>query len=410
MKNEYFFSENTNTSDALTEIRHQITQNGRNSQLAFVFYGSEHDADLARSNFNEMLPGAAILGGSSHCGIMDNYGVRGSTSLGVFLIEDDTGDYGVGAAEFGDDPAGAAEVALTQALTRADCLDQLPELIWVYQAPGFEEQVLEGLNRIVGERCPIVGGSSADDSVEGKWSQFDNKIVMQNGVVVAVLFPSTSIGFAYQGGYEPNGNVGRVTRIEEQNRGKVGRITLVEGEETYGRTILEINNRPAAEVYNEWTGGAISEKLETGGVILSETNLAPIAVHTGQADGIDQYLLIHPETVRPDGALTTFANIDLDAELYCMRGNPNQIVERSGRVVKLAKDQLYGATPAGALMVFCGGCRMAVGDHLSMAPEIIREWTGNAPLLSCFTFGEQGPMMGKNSHGNLMISAIVFEA
>ncbi|MFC7291548.1 FIST signal transduction protein [Hirschia litorea] len=410
MKNEYIFSENPSTADALNELRLKLSQSSRNAQLAFAFYGFEHDADLIRSSLGEMLGDAAILGGSSHNGVMDSAAVRGSNSLGVYLIEDDTGDYGVGAAEYGDDPAAAAEAALKQALERADCLDQLPELVWVYQAPGFEDQVLEGLNRVVGERCPIVGGSAADNDVSGKWSLFDNEMTMQNGVVVAVFFPSTAIGFAYQGGYEPNGHVGYVTRIEEQNKGQMGRVTRVAGAEPRSRAILEINNRPAAEVYNEWTNGAISDKLEAGGVILSETNLAPIATLAGCSDGIDQYLLIHPESVREDGGLTTFASIDLNAELYCMRGDPNQIIERAGRVVKLAKDQLYGAEPAGAIMVFCGGCRMAVGEHLSAAPGVVQEWIGDAPLISCFTFGEQGPMMGKNSHGNLMISAIVFEA
>jgi hypothetical protein len=32
----------------------------------------------------------------------------------------------------------------------------------------------------------------------------------------------------------------------------------------------------------------------------------------------------------------------------------------------------------------------------------------DTPFLTCFTFGEQGNLLGRSQHGNLMISAIAF--
>ena len=85
------------------------------------------------------------------------------------MIEDADGDYGAAAARLGGDPEAAAMQALRAALESCDCVGQLPDLIWVYQSPGHEEAVMQGLRRIVGDRCPIVGGSSADDAVAGQW-------------------------------------------------------------------------------------------------------------------------------------------------------------------------------------------------------------------------------------------------
>ena len=72
--------------------------------------------------------------------------------------------------------------------------------------------MIEGLRRVVGDRCPIIGGSAADNAVAGKWRQIGPDGPMNDGLVVGVVFSSGGIGFAFQGGYEPSGHNGVVTR------------------------------------------------------------------------------------------------------------------------------------------------------------------------------------------------------
>jgi len=383
------------TEDALAELTLQFDQDPSRASAVFAFYGCRHDGDVIGDALRSHFPGAALIGGSSSGGVMDRSCVHGADSIGVFTIEDSDGDYGAASAPLGDDPAAAAESALHAALADADCVGELPALIWVYQAPGREEAVLEGLRRVVGDRCPIVGGSSADDAVSGDWSQLGPTGRVVESVVVTVLFPSTAVSYAFQGGYEPAGPTGRVTRVSASSS---------------GRTILEIDGEPAAQVYDRWTGNVIHDKLESGGSILAQTTMTPFAITTGQVDGLDQYLLIHPEAVGPEGALNTFASVEEGAELLAMRGDADQLVERAGRVMKQAVDRLDDAAPAGALMVYCAGCRMAVADRVHDVPEQVRNALGDAPLIGCFTFGEQGVLAGRNVHGNLMISSIVFAA
>jgi hypothetical protein len=59
-------------------------------------------------------------------------------------------------------------------------------------------------------------------------------------------------------------------------------------------------------------------------------------------------------------------------------------------------------------VVYCGGCRMAVGDEMSGVVSEVANSFGPVPFLGCFTFGEQGSVLQRNVHGNLMISAVVF--
>lgn len=68
-----------------------------------------------------------------------------------------------------------------------------------------------------------------------------------------------------------------------------------------------------------------------------------------------------------------------------------------------------GADVAGGLVIYCAGCRLAVGDELDAVRQQLNEAFDGAPNVAAFTFGEQGCLLGgENHHDNLMISAAVF--
>jgi hypothetical protein len=91
-----------------------------------------------------------------------------------------------------------------------------------------------------------------------------------------------------------------------------------------------------------------------------------------------------------------------------MRGSADSLVARAGRVVQQARDDA-GGDVAGALVVYCGGCMLAVRDRMPEVQASINEALGEVPWLGVFTFGEQGvPTGGRAKHGNLMISCTAF--
>jgi len=390
---------------ALAQFRALLAETTVEPSFAYLFYSSDHDDADVFAAFAGRFPGVPLVGGTSCSGVMSDRGLAGSASIGVLLIEDPDGEYGSASAAFGSDPASAAERALHDALARAGCPGELPELIWIYQAPGQEEAVIEGLRRVVGDRCPIIGGSAADQTVAGDWRQMGPGGPLTDGLAVGVLFSSGGIGFAFQGGYEPTGSSGVITRIGFDPTGASGIAT-----ETQGRHIVQIDGRPAAEVYNEWTGGTLSDRLDLGGSILAQTTLCPIGLDSEQSGEVPHYLLVHPSEVTQDRGLKTFATVAEGSRIYAMKGERRRLVERAGRVAATARDTLAqaGSEVAGGLVVYCGGCRMAVGDEMSgVVAEVARSF-GPVPFLGCFTFGEQGSVLQRNVHGNLMISAVVF--
>lgn len=393
------------TREAMEQLDLAVKADPLEASIVFMFYGCEHDEKALYEWVTASFGQAALIGGSSSGGLITDKGFMGPKGVGLLAIEDKAGDYGVAAGSLGDDPAQAAESLLQQALDNCDCTGQLPELIWVYQAPGHEEEVISGLRRIVGDNCPIVGGSSADNDVSGQWSQLGPDGALTDGLVLAVLFPSSPLGCGFQGGYEPVGPNGIVTGIGYQPAGDSGVITA-----SSGREILSIDNEPAAEVYNRWAGDLIGQRIRDGGSILADTTMFPLATDAGKVDGVTHYLLIHPESLGEEGTLRTFCNLEVGSRVYAMKGETERLVNRAGRVAEQARKVVEsgGRRVSGGLVVYCGGCKIAVGDEISKVSDAVAAGLGDVPFIACFTFGEQGRLINRNVHGNLMISTVAF--
>ncbi len=391
------------TAIALQQIDQQLDGQVTAAHLVFAFYGCDHDDSLVHRHLRHRFADAPFLGGSSSGGLITDRGALDANGIGLLVVDDSDGNYGVAAGRLGSDPAASAEALLREALASCDCEGQLPELIWIYQAPGQEEAVVAGLRRLVGDGCPIIGGSSADNDVSGRWRQLGPDGPLSDGLVVGVLFPSAPLGYAFQGGYEPSGPSGVVTGIGYAPAGDSGVVTA-----TAGREILSIDGEPAAAVYNRWLGGRLDGLLDSGGTILADTTMLPIATDAGRVDGVTNYLLIHPEAVGPGGTLRTFCNLQVGDRVYAMRGDRERLIDRAGRVARQAGKELGSQPSAGGLVVYCGGCKLAVGEDIGRVASGLAEAFAGRPFICCFTFGEQGRLIDRNVHGNLMISAISF--
>ena len=133
-----------------------------------MVYATEHHASQAMMDaLSAALPGVALIGGTSCGGVMTDKGFHSSPSgaLGLFGMRDAAGAYGVGFAPVGDDAKAAGAAAMAAALADAGREFECPTLVWCCQPPGSEERVLSGIEAVVGERTPIIGGSSADETI-----------------------------------------------------------------------------------------------------------------------------------------------------------------------------------------------------------------------------------------------------
>lgn len=337
-------------------------------------------------------PDIAFHGATSCRGAMTQ--MTTSAPVAAFVMEDARGDYGSALRPLGDDPRAAARDAIIAALKAADRPGEVPDLIWLSSVPGSEESVIEGIQLVTGRDVPIIGGSAADNSVAGDWFVFDAARIEAKGVVVSVLFYSGQVSFAYHSGYVPTAYSGTVTSA-------------------MGRVVQEIDHRPALEVYREWTQGAVPRpQVEDETLaILSESSLHPLGREVMHVGAVAYYLLAHPAGARANGELDLFACVQEGEVLTQMSGTVESLTQRAGRVADFAltAGNIRASEVQGALMTYCGGCRLTVEDSLGEVATGVKDVLKGAPFVGAFTFGEQGAIVGAgNRHGNLMISCIVF--
>lgn len=336
---------------------------------------------------------ARIFGGTSCNGVVTDMGLHVTDGgVGMLGISDPNGSFGVGASVIGENPKRAAETAVLSALENANRPGEVPAFVLISSSPGHEEQLLAGIASVVGGDVPIAGGSSADDAVAAEWRQFANGEVYTDAVVVAVLFPSTEMMFAFHSGYEPTNISGIVTKAQE-------------------RRLCEIDGKPAGLLYNEWIGGGITDEITSGGCIMAQTTLHPLGRIVGYIGTIPYYKLSHPNQANTDGTMNLFTDIAVGDELVLMSGTANSLVTRAGRVA-LSAMEAYSATPddvCGALIMYCAGCMLGIKDRLDEVVDGLRVALPKIPFLVTFSFGEQGCFLGgENQHGNLMISVLLF--
>lgn len=386
-------STHTDPASAIAEVCAAVT--GRldaKPDWVVAFHTEQFDPGDIAAGLVARLGTRRLSGGTSCLGVMTEKGFasRDGVGLGVLAVSDPDGCFGVGAASMGDDPRGAASRALEAALADADRIDEAPSLIWLHAAPGHEELLLAGLADVVGPKVPVAGGSSADNEVAGRWSQFTGEATFTDAVVVSVLFPSVELSYAFHSGYDPTDHTGVVTAAE-------------------GRVLRAIDGEVAAKVYDRWTGGLLAKA--GGGNVLASTTLAPIGREVGRVGGVPYYKLSHPNEVTADGGLGLFTEVSEGDEIVLLTGSKDSLVSRAGRVAQAALDagDLDRRSLTGGLVIYCAGCMLTVRDQMDAVAESIASALGGAPFLGVFTFGEQGCFVGnQNSHGNLMISTVVF--
>ena len=385
-------TELSSTVDALQSLQAQLwLEQRRSPDFATLHYGAGRDAAEVMAMLGKAFKETALHGGSSCRGVISGDGAAfgKDDAIGIFAIWDPDGQYGTATEPIADDGRAAAAKATRLALDRAGRPGEAPELVWLTSAPGHEEAVLDGIKDVIGRPALIFGGSSADNDGTGKWSQITAEGVTPDSIVVSVLFPSVPVSYSFENGYAPTDQVGIATRVA-------------------GRVLVEIDSRPASHVYSEWTGLPMHPDDEHVS-ILAQATMHPLGFKSASISGIPFHVLAHPSVAHVDGRLELFADIAEGEEIRLMTGSEDSLVNRAGRVASMSRAQLAGGKVSGALMIYCGGCMLAVSHRMNDVASGVRSALNDAPFLGIFTFGEQGEThTGDSEHGNLMISCISF--
>lgn len=345
------------------------------------------DAPYTQATTRLAAAGVTVFGCTSFQGVFVPTGFE----RGVFALVGSGGDPEARSVARATDARGARSAAQAAVEELRRTCPQ-PDVLLLYATPGFEERVLEGIHDAFDSAPPpLYGGSAADDDLSGAWRVLAGDTAMASGFVLVGFTSRQPIHGSFVAGYNPGRRSGRVTAAS-------------------GRRLRRIDGRPAAEVYDEWLGGALRPLLETGGVVLAETTMHPLGRVVDRIGAISRYLLTHPHRVEPDGSLELFTDVAVGDELVLMVGSRDALFDRTDQVAARAS-RAAGAI-RGGILVYCGGCVGVTGDATGDVSLRFGARIDGAPFLGAATFGEQGCFTGPNPtnrHGNLMADAILFE-
>ena len=364
-----------------------------------VGYDLEKILEEARRLFGERVQ---IHGGTSSGAVftLGGYHIGKSGSLALLAVASPKITFGVGGASL--EEAGSARKAGTKAIleaiqnTKKKMVDH-PKLILMIAAPGKEEEILLGIEDVVGKEVPIFGGSAGDNDDSGKWKEFTNTRVYSNGVVLTAVYTDLKVGWAFESGYLRTERSGIATKVK-------------------GRLIYEIDHSPAAQVYDSWMGGELTEIIKTEKDKLSiqaRTAFYPLAKVIHGENEETYYLSTHPAAYEPSQKfLEVHTNVEEGDKLFLMRGGWELLLNRArttslqatvrGRI--LPRDLAFG------ISIFCAGTMWAIpSEERPKIPLLINDSLVGAPFIGAFSFGEQGFLPGVgNVHGNLVSAAVVF--
>lgn len=368
-----------------------------------VYFTFDHDGKRVAQSVEKAWPGVPSIGGSQAIGVMTERGWHsgpgGTHSIGILAIYDPKGVYSCGVATINPSDArkSGAEAAIS-AGSRVKAKgnqvgDRYLKGAWLMTEPGHEERLTQGIIDVCGSGIPLGGGSSGNNSGTEKGVQLCNGTSYTGSVVVALLYSWLDVVATFENGFKATGQKGVVTKAE-------------------GRTVLEIDNRPAIDVYNEWTNGLVSAEAKArDGVILGKVTLWPLGrVSTFTETGEAMFVTIVPVSVTKEGGFTTLNELYQGDDVYLMANNKSTVVAKLKANYKktLKSSEFEDDAFCGALISLC------VCHVLTMEadfPEISNELNDalGKPFLLANTFGEQGSFRkGMTGHGNLMVASLLF--
>lgn len=364
---------------------------GAAHDAAWILAYATVDQDLSSlvAGLAQRYPGKPVFGATSSGGVF----VPGGFLRGAHLLLGETSDGTKAGSAIRACNAVSAWRAARDACTEIrNQLGGSPSALLLHATPGFEERILEGIEASFDGDCPpIYGGSAADDDLKGNWRVFGSGRVEAEGFVLAGFRSERKIYGSFVAGYLPTQQRGTVTKVR-------------------GRVVYEINGQPAADVYNRWRTGALDAKL-SGGIVLADTTLHPIGRLIDKPRGVPRYLLSHPHQILPDHSLSFFTELAVGDEICMMMGSTDSLLDRTEQAVSRAMGIDRDAPLAGGILIYCGGCVLALGNRTKDVARLFAHQVKQSPFLGAATFGEVGCFAGPkpvNRHGNLMCDTLLF--
>nr|WP_086940099.1 FIST N-terminal domain-containing protein [Thaumasiovibrio occultus] len=381
-------SDHRNTETAIDQAVTSLKRELSAPDFILVYHTQDHDGEEVRRKLTQHFPHSTLLGCTSSRGVLDNQAYYANPALALWGCSDPDGAFGSAINHYYAGQAfQTAQRSIKEAIEQSGRLGELPSLVLLHATPGDEEEIIAGIESVIGTSVPILGGSAADENIAGRWSILNEHQSLNKGIAIAAIYPNCEISLSFHSGYAATQYSAVATAVEN-------------------REVIELNGRPAADVYLEWMQATHSD-LDSD--FFSDAGMHPLGRAVGEINGMAYYKLSHPFEITHRRGIRLFAGINQDERVYFMTGTQERLIKRAGKVIDSALGVGCTNLPVGGIAFYCAGCMLQVEEKLPQVGRFMYTAMHEMPFICPFTFGEQGQFIGgENAHGNLMISAVLF--
>lgn len=257
--------------------------------------------------------------------------------------------------------------------------------------------IYKGIQEVIGE-VPICGGNTGQHTGElipGDGFVFSTDGAETDSISIALMWMSSKVGVAYGYGYtEHPEHKGTVTKSDPKKR-----------------IVYEIDNRPAADVYNEWTGGQLTDFIKNGGGMVPLPIIGRFELKKPFKKGSEDYVAVAFTEIYPDkSAFVTHEGIEEGTELTLMELSKEQdVVNKPTLVGTVARNRggIAKEDVAGAILVYCYALLYtAKGSGYDVNPSfpLLSNSLNDAPFIGFFSGGEIGFSPNFKNEGNRMMA------
>ncbi|PIS13219.1 MAG: hypothetical protein COT67_02985 [Candidatus Tagabacteria bacterium CG09_land_8_20_14_0_10_41_14] len=342
----------------------------------------DHKADLiivfstVGYNQQEMLAGVRSISkeiplvGCSDSGEITGEGPV-SKHVAVMALSSDTIDFTIGLGTGADKDSHKAGVMAAKEIEKKA---ERETALFMAITEGLAENgaaIPRGIQEVFGKNFPIMGGAAGDDFLFKKTYQYYNDRVLTGAVIGLGLSGKFSFGVGVRHGWEPVGLPMKVTKAE-------------------GAKLIEINNRPALSIYEDYFGKKVEELIKKPIARMAYTYPLGMSV-----EGSSELLIRDVVIADEKGVITCAAEIPEGSEIRLMLGDPDKAIQAAKEAAENALSQLKGIKPKVVFVFNCMARSKLLGARKEEEIAVIQEVLGKeVPLIGFYTYGELAPMAG----------------
>jgi len=425
---------------------------GVHPNMVIAAYTGKHDGvAIASALADTASAGCQVVGVSAGCGIIfDDQWLSGASgaALSLWGIVDPAGAYEVSYCGTGlqDDVQSAVKRALEPHVARGR-----PRLTLAYTTPTFEASSIGGIQQIVGEDAVLFGigvlGPAGFDTTSTAnkptvfalvgGASFDASTQLGCGVVSAFCWPSVFIAGAFTPGGQCCSQAQRGTITKVASGPSQSLLILPEGQlanaspqrpEPTDTVIVEIDGRPAVDVYKEWLAEADCAAIEA---LIAKGELEPSDISAmtavvmnnplGVLVGTDENERPVHKTIAAMGAskdgLSLYGGLSVIEGATIEMMTPGDAAAARVKTADTASRVLTDAgfdfdSVQGCLTVGCGLYYMLGGydDGLKDLAEKLGGAVNWAPSMGILGGPELGPMGDRADYAVYTVGCIVFSS